>query len=132
MRRFSDLDDREILALAVALEEEHGRIYADYAAGLAENFPASAKIFTEMAEEENVHRRWLIDLFQRKFGDHIPLIRRQDVSGFVRHEPIWMVRPLGLDKVRTQAEAIERETRQFYHSARDKSSDAAVRKLLGD
>ena len=132
MRRFSDLDEREILALAIALEEEHGRIYADYAAGLAESYAASAKVFSEMAEEENVHRRWLIDLFQQKFGDHIPLIRRSDVSGFVRHEPIWMVRPLGLDKVRTQAEAIERETRQFYRSALERSSDAAVRKLLGD
>ncbi len=132
MRRFSELQEREILALAIALEEEHARIYAEYATGLAESFPASAKLFTGMAEEENEHRRWLIDLFQKKFGDHIPLIRRQDVSGFVRHEPIWTVRPLGLDKVRTQAEAIERETRQFYRSALERTSDAAIRKLLGD
>lgn len=131
-RRFSDLDDREVLALAVALEEEHGRIYADYAAGLAESYPASAKVFAAMADEENEHRRWLIDLFQKKFGDHIPLIRRQDVSGFVKHDPIWMVRPLGLDKVRDQAEQIERETRQFYRSALERTSDAATRKLLGD
>ena len=132
MRRFSDLDEREILALAIALEEEHGRIYADYAAGLAQEFPASATVFTGMAAEENEHRRWLLDLFQKKFGDHVPLIRRQDVSGFVRHEPIWMVRPLGLDKVRAQAEAIETETRQFYRSALERSTDAAIRKLLGD
>ena len=117
MRRFTDLDEREILALAISLEEEHGRIYADYAAGLADSFPASAKVFTGMAEEENEHRRWLIDLFSKKFGDHIPLIRRQDVAGFVKHDPIWMVRPLGLEKVRAQAEAIEEETRQFYRSA---------------
>ncbi len=132
MRRFSELSEREILALAVALEEEHGRIYAEYATGLAESYPASAKVFTEMAEEENEHRRWLIDLFRQKFGEHIPLVRRQDVAGFVRHEPIWMVRPLGLDKVRTQAEAIENETRQFYRSALERTSDASVRKLLGD
>jgi rubrerythrin len=99
---------------------------------LAENYPASAKVFTEMAEEENEHRRWLITLFQRKFGDHIPLIRRQDVAGFVRHEPIWMVRPLGLDKVRAQAEQIEKETRQFYRSAIESTTDASTRKLLGD
>lgn len=132
MRRFSELSEREILALAVALEEEHGRIYAEYATGLAESYPASAKVFTEMAEEENEHRRWLIELFQKKFGEHIPLVRRQDVAGFVRHEPIWMVRPLGLDKVRTQAEAIENETRQFYRSALERTSDASIRKLLGD
>lgn len=132
MRRFAELDEREILALAIALEEEHGRIYAEYALGLAENFPASAKVFTDMAEEENEHRRWLITLFQKKFGDHIPLVRRQDVAGFVRHDPIWMVRPLGLDKVRQQAEEIERETRNFYRSALDRTSDASVRKLLGD
>ena len=132
MRRFSELSEREILALAIALEEEHGRIYAEYATGLAESYPASAKVFTEMAEEENEHRRWLIELFQKKFGEHIPLVRRQDVAGFVRHEPIWMVRPLGLDKVRTQAEAIENETRQFYRSALERTSDASIRKLLGD
>lgn len=132
MRRFSELDDREILALAISLEEEHGRIYAEYASGLVESYPASATVFTEMAEEENEHRRWLIELFRQKFGEHIPLIRRQDVSGFVRHEPIWMVRPLGLEKVRAQAEAIERETRQFYVSALDRTTDAATRKLLGD
>lgn len=132
MRRFSELDEREILALAISLEEEHGRIYTEYAEGLKESYPASARIFTEMGEEENEHRRWLIALFQQKFGDHIPLIRRQDVVGFVRHEPIWMVRPLGLEKVRAQAEDIERETRNFYRSSLERASDAAIRKLLGD
>lgn len=132
MRKFSDLDEREILALAIALEEEDARIYADYANGLGEHYPASAKIFEEMAAEENEHRRWLIDLFQSKFGDHIPLIRRQDVGGFLKHEPIWMLRPLALDKVRAQAEAMEIETREFYRGALGKASDVAVRKLLGD
>ena len=132
MRTFAELNQQEVMALAISLEEEHGRIYADYADGLKDTFPASAKVFTEMAEEENEHRRWLIDLYRQKFGEHIPLIRRQDVKGFIRHEPIWMVRPLGLDKVRKQAEAIEYETRQFYERAADRSSDAGIRKLLGD
>lgn len=132
MRRFDDLDQREILALAISLEEEHGRIYADYAAGLSTDYPASAKIFKELGLEENEHRRRLIDLFRRKFGDHIPLVRRQDVSGFVRHDPIWMVRPLGVEKVRRQAEQIERETRSFYEAALKRASDAEIRKLLGD
>lgn len=132
MRKFTDLDEREILALAISLEEEHSRIYADYSAGLSGNYPATAKIFTKMADEENEHRRWLIDLFRRKFGDHIPLIRRQDVSGLVRHDPIWIVRPLGIEKVRRQAEEIELETRNFYRVALVRARDAEVRKLLGD
>jgi rubrerythrin len=132
VRAFSDLSEREILALAIGLEEEDGRIYADYADGLKDDYPASAKVFTEMAAEENEHRRRLIELFQRKFGEHIPLIRRQDVRGFIRHEPIWMVRPLGLDKVRAQAETMEAETRRFYEHAQAQTSDASIRKLLGD
>lgn len=132
MKAFSDLSEQEILALAISLEEEHGRIFADYADGLKADFPASAKIFKEMADEEHTHRRMLIDLHTEKFGSHIPLIRRQDVKGFVKHEPLWMVRPLGLDKVRAQAEAIEYETRQFYEKAAPRTNDAAIRKLLGD
>ena len=132
MKTFSELNEQEILALAIGLEEEHGRIFADYADGLNDDFPASAKVFLEMAEEENEHRRWLIDMYRQKFGEHIPLIRRQDVKGFLRHEPIWMVRPLGLDRVREQAETIEYETRQFYERAAQRTSDASIRKLLGD
>jgi rubrerythrin len=132
LKAFSELTEQEILALAIALEEEHGRIFADYADGLKDSFPASAKVFTEMAVEENEHRRWLIDLYREKFGEHIPMIRRQDVRGFLKHEPIWMVRPLGLDKVRAQAEAIEEETRRFYERALERTSDAGMRKLLGD
>lgn len=132
MRSFTDLDQREILALAISLEEEHSRIYSDYAAGLSADYPASAKIFTELGEEENAHRRSLIELFKKKFGDHIPLIRRHDVSGLVRHDPIWMVRPLGIEKVRRQAQAIEEETREFYASALGRATDADIRKLLGD
>ena len=132
MKRFSDLNEQEILALAISLEEEHGRIYADYADGLKEAFPASAKVFTEMAEEENTHRRQLIEVYRARFGEHIMLIRRQDVKGFVSHEPIWMIRPLGLDKVRKQAETIEHETRQFYEKALERTADAGTRKLIGD
>lgn len=132
MKSFADLEPREVLALAISLEEEHGRIYGEYAEGLRDSFPASAKVFEEMAEEENEHRRWLIDLFTKKYGQHIPLIRRQDVKGFIKHEPIWMMRPLGLDRVREQAEAIEFETRQFYERAMERATDADLRKLLGD
>jgi rubrerythrin len=132
LRQFAQLSDREILALAISLEEEHARIYRDYADGLKEKFPASAKVFTELAEEEDEHRGWLIDLFRKKFGEHIPLIRPQDVRGFVQHRPLWLVRPLGLDAVRRQAEVIEYETRLFYERAVTRTTDAATRKLLGD
>ena len=132
MKQFSDLSEQEILALAISLEEEHGRIFADYAQGLKETYPASAKVFTEMADEENTHRRWLIDLYTVRFGEHIPLIRRQDVKGFLQHQSLWMVRPLGLDKVRKQAETIEYETRTFYEKALTRTTDASMRKLLGD
>jgi rubrerythrin len=121
-----------LLALAISLEEEDQRIYADYAEGLRETYPTSAALFREMAEEENEHRRRLIELYREKFGEHIPLVRRHDVKGFVQHEPLWMLRPLGLDKVRKQAEAIELETRRFYERALEQTTDAGVRKLLGD
>jgi rubrerythrin len=132
MRAFTDLSEQEILALAITMEEEHGRIYAEYAHGLAESFPASAAVFTGMAEEESVHRGWLIELHRRKFGEHIPLIRPQDVRGFMRHEPDWLVKPLGLDNVRAQASLIEAGAHRFYTEAARRASDAGIRKLLGD
>jgi len=132
VRAFADLSEQEILALAISAEEEDARIYANYADGLKSSYPASAQVFTEMAQEENEHRRRLIELHQRKFGEHIPLIRRQDVRGFVRHEPLWAVRPLGLDRVRKQAETMEFEARRFYERAAGRATDASIRKLLGD
>ena len=132
MKRFSELSEREILALAISLEEEHVRIFSDYAEGLRENFPASAKVFDRMSEEENGHRIRLLDLYREKFGEHIPLIRRQDVRGFIRHRPLWTVRPLGLEAVREQAEVIEMEIQQFYARAMERTTDASIRRLLGD
>jgi erythrin-vacuolar iron transport family protein len=132
VRNFGELSEQEILALAISLEEEDQRVYLDYAHGLADRYPASAKVFTAMAAEESEHRRRLIEIYRAKFGEHIPLIRREHVSGFVRHQPIWMVRPLGLDKVRQQAEVREYETRRFYEQAQARATDAGVRKLLGD
>jgi rubrerythrin len=132
VKQFSDLSEREVLALAITMEEQDARIYRDYADGLSESYPASAKVFLGMAEEEDEHRRKLIELFRQRFGDHIPLIRREDVRGFVRHKPLWLVRPLGLDAVRRQAEVFEQEARQFYERAQSRTNDASTRKLLGD
>ncbi|MDA8049688.1 MAG: rubrerythrin [Rhodospirillales bacterium] len=132
MRDFSDLSEREILALAISSEEEDGRIYADFAEGLRTDYPATANLFTEMALEEGDHRRRLIDLYRERFGEHIPLIRRQDVRGFISRRPVWQIRPLGLDTVRKQAQLMELETTRFYRRAASKSTDASIRKLLGD
>jgi rubrerythrin len=131
-RNFKDLSEREIVALAISLEEEDGRIYGDFIDGLRNTYPASAKMFEEMQKEEAEHRDSLIETFRRRFGEHIPLIRRQDVKGFVQRRPVWLVRPLGIDVVRKQAEIMELETRRFYERAAQQVSDAAVRKLLGD
>ena len=113
MRSFDSLSEREILALAISLEEEDERVYAEYAEGLRATFAASAAVFDGMREEESGHRRRLIELFRQKFGEHIPLIRRQDVRGFVHRKPVWLVQPLGLDTVRNQAAAMEVETDLF-------------------
>jgi rubrerythrin len=132
MRSFDSLSEREVLALAISLEEEDERIYADFAEGLSDDFPATAAIFSGMREEESGHRRRLIELSRAKFGDHIPLIRRQDVRGFVDRKPVWLLRPLRLEAVRGMAEAMEVETRRFYERAAARSQDASIRQLLDD
>lgn len=132
MRSFDSLSEREILALAISLEEEDERVYAEYAEGLRQNFPASAAVFDGMREEESTHRRRLIGLYQQKFGDHIPLIRRQDVRGFVHRKPVWLMQPLGLDTVRNQATAMEVESRRFYERAAARATDPSIRQLLDD
>ena len=131
-RKFKDLSEREILALAIALEEEDGRVYADFADGLRETYPATANMFEDMREEESGHRSALIETYRARFGEHIPLIRRQDVQGFVQRRPFWLTRPLKIAEVRKQAEIMELETRRFYQKAMTQVSDAGIRKLLGD
>ena len=132
MRSFESLTEREILALAISLEEEDERVYADFAEGLQETYPNSGAIFAEMREEESGHRARLLELYREKFGEHIPLIRRQDVRGFVQRRPVWLLRPLGIDVVRRQASAMEAETRQFYDRAAQRTTDASIRQLLND
>jgi Uncharacterized conserved protein len=132
VKRFSDLTEQEVLALAISNEEEDSRIYRGFADGLREQAPASAKMFELMAEEEVRHRSRLNDLYKQKFGDYLPLIRRQDVKGFLSHKPLWLVRPLGLDEVRKYAAEMEYETARFYRKAAETSRDASVRQLLID
>src|SRR5437763_9302134 len=132
MRSFKSLSEKEVLALAISLEEEDARIYDDFAEGLKDHFPAQADQFRRMRADEDGHRHRLLDLYRSRFGDHIPLIRRHDVKGFVKRKPVWLVRPLGLDAVRKQAETMEVETKRFYEAAARQASDAGVRQLLGD
>jgi rubrerythrin len=132
VKRFADLTEQEILALAITNEEEDSRIYRGFAEGLREKYAASAKVFDEMADEEVRHRSMLFDLYRAKFGDYLPLIRRQDVKGFIQHKPLWLVRPLGLDEVRKYAQSMEFETARFYRKAAQSARDASVRQLLDD
>jgi erythrin-vacuolar iron transport family protein len=130
VKRFADLTEQEILALAISNEEEDSRIYRSFAEGLRKDYAASASMFDEMADEEVRHRTMLFDLYRGKFGEFLPLIRRQDVKGFVRHKPIWLVQPLGLDEVRKYAANMEYETARFYRKAAESARDASVRELL--
>ena len=131
MKRFAELSEQEILALAISSEDEDSRIYRGFAQGLREQFPSSAKVFDEMADEEIRHRTMLIDMHREKFGDYLPLIRRQDVKGFIHHsKPLWLMRPLGLDEVRKFAERMEYEAERFYRKSAEAARDISIRKLL--
>jgi erythrin-vacuolar iron transport family protein len=132
VKRFADLSEQEILALSITNEEEDSRIYRGFAEGLRAQFPSSAKVFDEMADEEVRHRTMLFDLYREKFGDFLPLIRRQDVKGFMNKPAIWLMGPLNLDEVRKYAEAMEYEAARFYRKAAETSRDASIRKLLDE
>lgn len=130
LKSFSDLTEQEIIALAISSEDDDARAYAGFANALMDTYPASAKVFMEMAEEEHDHRRWLTDLYQEKFGDFIPLIRRSDIQGFVRHKPAWTIGKMNIEEMRQRAEVIELENYRFYKQAAERTQDEHTRKLL--
>jgi rubrerythrin len=132
MRTFDSLTEREVLALAISLEEDDARIYEDFADGLEANYPKQADKFRDMRREEDGHRHRLLELYKARFGEHVPHIRRQDVRGFVDRKPVWLVRPLGLKTVQKTAESMEVETRRFYEAAARRTTDTGIRQLLGD
>lgn len=132
MRNFSELTERDLLALAISSEEEDGRVYADFAHDLREEYPGSAHMFADMAAEENEHRRKLIDVFAERFGSHIPLVQRQEVRGWVQRKPAWQVRAMGIEAVRRHVQQMEKDAGRFYQQAASRTSDAGIRKLLGD
>ncbi|MDA0962868.1 MAG: ferritin family protein, partial [Proteobacteria bacterium] len=131
-KRFDDLSDQEIIALAISSEEDDARIYRSYAGMLRTDFPATAALFDGMAAEEDQHRGRLIALHRARFGDTIPLLRREHVAGYYHRRPVWLVENLGIERIREEAEAMEREAERFYLSAAQRTSDADTRKLLGD
>src|SRR5260221_4547541 len=131
VKRFADLSEQEILAIAISGVYENSRTPAGSREGVGERFPASAKVFDEMADEEVRHRTMLFDMYREKFGEYLPLIRRQDVRGFVHHsKPLWLMRPLGLDEVRKFAARMEYEAERFYRRAAETARDISIRKLL--
>ena len=132
MKNFADLTEREVLAVAIASEEEDSRIYMTFAEDLAERYPDSAKVFEEMAEEERGHRHMLLELYEQRFGENLPPIRREDVRGFLRRRPIWLTKNLPLDTIRKEAETMEFEAERFYIKAAERAQDVGVRRLLGD
>ena len=131
-RQFRDLSEQEVIALAISSEEDDARIYRSYGDQLRAEYPATAKVFEGMAEEEDEHRRRLIALHEERFGATIPLIRREHVAGFYARRPIWLVQNLGIERIRTEAAAMERDAERFYLAAAARTTDAATRKLLGD
>src|SRR3984957_11913831 len=132
MKTFNSLTEREILALAISLEEEDARVYEDFANALQADHPEEAEKFRTLRRDEDGHRHRLLDLYKERFGEHVPLIRRQDVRGFVNRPSVWLARPLRLKKAQKTAESMEMETRRFYLAAARRITDASIRQLLGD
>ena len=132
MKNFADLSEREVLAIAIAAEEEDSRIYMSFAEDLAERYPDSAKLFVEMAEEEKGHRHMLLEIYEKRFGPNLPPIRREDVKGFLRRNPVWLTKNLSLDTIRKEVGTMEFQAERFYVKAADRSQDVGVRRLLGD
>lgn len=131
-RRFTDLSEQEVLALAISSEEDDARIYRMYAERMRKDYPDSAKVFDGMAAEEDGHRQRLIELHRRRFGEVIPLLRREHVAGYYARRPVWLIENLGLERMREEVEGMERDAERFYLAAAGRSEDAATRKLLGD
>jgi len=130
LKKFKDLTEKEILAIAIGAEEEDGRIYGEFADALREKYPSTAQMFEGMRAEEVVHRDRLLAMFRQRFGEHIPLIRRENVKGFLQRKPVWLIRPLGVKVARKQAEVMEMEASRFYARAASRTTDASMRELL--
>lgn len=132
MKRLDDLGEAELLALAIASEEEDARIYLTFAQKLRANYPHSARMFEDMAAEESNHRHQLLTQYESRFGSELPLITRQDVKGFLKRNPVWLNEDLQLEAARRHAALMEVESSRFYAQAAGRAHDTGTRKLLAD
>lgn len=129
-RQFKNLSEQEVLALAISSEEDDARIYRWYAQRLRADYPQSAQMFDDIARVEDDHRAWLVEEHRRRFGDTMPLLRREHVAGFYHRRPVWLVENLGLERIREEAERMEVDARVFYERAAKRTTDAGTRELL--
>ena len=130
MKALSELTEREVVALAIANEEEDSRIYQSFADRLRSDFPASGHLFDDMADEERGHRDSLYELYRSRFGEHLPPIRREDVRGFLRRRTVWWNPNLDLTKMRREAELMVLQAAKFYDWAAEQAKDVSVRELF--
>jgi erythrin-vacuolar iron transport family protein len=131
-KRFRDLTEQEVLALAISSEEDDSRIYQTLASRIRDTYPATADMLDGMAEEENRHRQRLIEMHRVRFGEVIPLIRREHVSGYYARKPVWLTENLSIDRIRAEVGEMEQVAGNFYRKAAERTTNAATRKLLGD
>ena len=131
-KAFSELSEREILALAISLEEDDARIFGDYTDRLRAEYPDTAKLLKIMQDEELVHAQRLIASYRAQFGEHIPFVQRQDVKGFLRRKPLWLAKMLSVQQVRKEIEVMEADSLRFYHTAAKRTTNLSVRQLLDE
>jgi erythrin-vacuolar iron transport family protein len=132
MKSFSQLSEREILALAIANEEDDRRVYMMFNEDLKDRYPATAATFASMADVEASHRDSLLKTYHERFGPNLVAIGRDHVRGFLRRRPVWLIRNLPLSIIRRETEIREAEAGGFYQKAAARAQDPAVRKLLSD
>ena len=131
-KKFNDLTEQEVLSLAISTEEDDARIYHWYAKSLRDKYPASAEIFEAMARTEDQHRSRLIEEHKRRFGDTIPLIRKEHVSGYYARRPVWLIENMGIERIRLEVVRMEQDSYNFYMKAAQRTTDANMRELLNN
>ncbi len=130
VKNFTELNEQEILSLAIAGEEDDNHVYTTFAEDLKERYPATAQVFTGMAATEATHREMLYELYKQRFGAELLPINKSDVNFFMRRPPVWLTRNLSLETIRKEAEIRESEAANFYVKAAESAKDPAVRQLL--
>src|SRR5579883_2743386 len=132
MKRFSDLTEQEILAVAIDAEEDDRKVYLAFAEDLRARYPGTAALFENMAKVEASHRDSLLEKYHEKFGPNLLPIRRTDVSGYMKRRPVWLVRNLSIETIRNEVDIRESEAYGFYTKAAARTKDPDIRKLLTD